>query len=104
QRIAEEFMVIVNPAQPGSNEKIVAKNLAPEVLDVFRFRKEAMTADVEEKSLIANGSGDSADVFRVGFKNRDGLVFFGEQISCRQPRRAGANHDCFGSTHGKRLV
>ncbi len=64
-----------------------------------------MAADVEVVALVLRGAGDAANVDGIGFEDRDGHVFLGEQIARGEAGGAGADDgDRIGMRHGDFLV
>ena len=67
ERIFEKAASIIDAREPFALEHPVAQDVAPELFDLGVLGKEAVTADVEAKSLVADGAGDAADVLRILF-------------------------------------
>src|SRR5262249_53067107 len=93
QRVRIEFPSVVYSRQSGSFDEIVREDLVPEVNDRSRFREEAMTADVEQKSVVRNRPADAADILVVLLEDEHLLADLAEQIRGRQPGGAGTDDD-----------
>ena len=65
ERVFEEAAAIIDAREPFALEHPVAQDVTPELLDLGVLGKEAVTADVEAKALVADGAGDAADVLRI---------------------------------------
>ena len=71
QRIGEKFAVVKNARGTRPDEHVVRQNLRPEIFDRLGFGKETVPANVEVKTLVGHGPGNSADVNRIGFQDDD---------------------------------
>ena len=71
QRIGEKFAVVKNPRRTRSHEHVVRQNLGPQIFDRLGLGKETVPADVEVKTLVGHGPGNSADVNGIGFQDND---------------------------------
>ena len=55
-----------------------------------------MAADIEMKTFVGRGAGNSADVNRIGLEDGDVDLVLGEKIGGGKSRRAGADN-CYSS-------
>src|SRR4029077_9044852 len=66
--IGEKLSSVKNARAARSIEHVLRQNLSPKIVHLFRLREKAMTADVEMKTFVSGGAGNSSDVNRVGFE------------------------------------
>ena len=96
QWISEEFAVVINARRTRAHEHVVRQNLSPEILDRLRFREKAVPADVEVKTFVSGGAGNSTDVNGIGLEDGDRDVVLGKEIRGRQSRRSRADNRYLG--------
>src|SRR5216684_2285165 len=90
ERIAEEPALVVDARGARPQEEVVRQDLRPQVLDLFRFGKEAMAADIEMESFVVLCARDSAHVAGIALEDRCRDALLAEEVCGGQARRARA--------------
>ena len=91
QRVGVEFALIIDAAHPRALDEIVRQDLVPQIDHFAALREESMTADVEAKTLVLDGTADPADIDRVLLDHRHALARLGQQIGSGEAGGAGAD-------------
>ena len=86
-------------AQARALDEVVGQDLVPEIDDLLRLRKEAMSADVEEKVLIVNRSADPPDIYGISFDDGGGDLRLRQQIRRGQACRPRADDEDLRMLH-----
>ena len=81
ERIGEKFSAVKNARSSRTLEHVVGQKLVPKIVNFFRLGEKPMTADVEVKTFVGRGTGNSADINRIGFQHGDADIVLGQKIS-----------------------
>src|SRR5262249_57944356 len=68
----------------GAHEHIFWKIPPQRFSACFGFEKEGVPADIEMKTLVTHGAGNTPDIGRIGFQNENVDVVFRKQIAGRK--------------------
>ncbi len=101
ERIVEESLVVVDPAEAVAYDQLVAEDLLPDPVHFLALREEAVAADVEAVAFILVGAADPADHRGVGLQDHASVPVPGELVSGREPGGASSGDDrLVGGDHG----
>ena len=100
ERIFEKPAFVVDARETFALQHPVAQDVAPSLFDLGALGKRTDDADVEAKSLVADGAGDAADVLRILLHDHHRAPGCRQLVRCGEAARASPDND--GSVSGVR--
>ncbi|EEF23573.1 conserved hypothetical protein [Ricinus communis] len=89
QGVIVELFFVVDPAHPRALDESLGQDVIPQVDDFLRFRKKAMSADIEPESVVLDRPADTTHMPGILFDDDDAESLLSEQVGRREPGGSG---------------